>query len=241
MKQKQGGIGVYRIQNIRNGKFYIGSTNINFNRRWQQHINQLNGNKHYNRYLSNAWTKYGEESFIFGIIEYCEEGSVLEREQFYIDTLKPQYNLSPTAGSCKGIKHEPYSEERKQQISNTLKKGFTSGRIKHPMQGLKHNRESKSKMSSSKQGNSIRKENPTYIDILQIDIATNKVIAQHLNAGNAAEAIGLSRKPNGSKIIRACRETYRTAFGYKWRLLSNALIKSGELMETPEVDNHDPS
>ena len=32
------------------------------------------------------------------ILEYCEPSKVLEREQYYIDLLKPEYNILKTAG-----------------------------------------------------------------------------------------------------------------------------------------------
>lgn len=96
--------GIYKILNITNGKFYIGSSK-NLDERWRIHKVDLNRNQHYNRHLQASWNKYGSDKFKFEVIEYCELLILLEREQHYLNTLNPQYNLSPTAGSPLGYKH----------------------------------------------------------------------------------------------------------------------------------------
>jgi predicted GIY-YIG superfamily endonuclease len=82
---------VYKIENIIDGKFYIGST-INYKRRCKGHIYKLNKNKHKNPRLQNAWNKYGKDNFKISIIEEVET-NILEREQFYIDLYKPYDRL----------------------------------------------------------------------------------------------------------------------------------------------------
>lgn len=96
--------GIYEIVNTLNGKRYIGSSQ-SMKRRWDSHKYNLKYNKHHSKYLQNSWNKYGEDCFKFNILEYCEVEKLLEREQFYLDTLKPRYNCSPTAKNCKGVKH----------------------------------------------------------------------------------------------------------------------------------------
>jgi hypothetical protein len=39
------------------------------------------------------------------ILEYCDKDNVLKREQYYMDLVKPQYNIVETAGSTLGYKH----------------------------------------------------------------------------------------------------------------------------------------
>lgn len=36
------------------------------------------------------------------ILEYCDKAKILEREQYYLDTLKPTYNICKVAGSSLG-------------------------------------------------------------------------------------------------------------------------------------------
>ena len=64
--------GIYKIINIINEKTYVGSTISKFNRRWNCHKCQLRNHNHGNKYLQNAWNKYGEDKFIFEIIEEIE-------------------------------------------------------------------------------------------------------------------------------------------------------------------------
>lgn len=52
-----------------------------------------------------AIIKYGYANFKLEIIEYCDPNIVLLREQYYIDLLKPEYNILSIAGSSFGYKH----------------------------------------------------------------------------------------------------------------------------------------
>ena len=55
---------VYKITNIINNKFYIGSTKY-FITRKTHHIYTLNKKIHRNIYLQRSWDKYGEINFKF--------------------------------------------------------------------------------------------------------------------------------------------------------------------------------
>ena len=57
--------------------------------------------------------KYGYGGFSLEILEYCDRDKVIEREQYYIDLLKPEYNILQTAGSSLGFK---YSEDTKAKM-----------------------------------------------------------------------------------------------------------------------------
>jgi len=96
--------GIYKILNTKTNKIYIGSAK-NLSDRWRTHRVHLNLNKHKNKHLQNSWNKYSGWFFEFIIIEYCEIKKLIEREQFYIDELKPDYNIYLTAGSPLGTKH----------------------------------------------------------------------------------------------------------------------------------------
>ncbi|EHQ90187.1 GIY-YIG nuclease family protein [Desulfosporosinus youngiae] len=65
-------IGVYQITNNINNKVYIGRSN-DIERRWKDHIRQLNKGTHNNQGLQNDWNKYGEGNFAFEIIKLCDE------------------------------------------------------------------------------------------------------------------------------------------------------------------------
>jgi group I intron endonuclease len=53
------------------------------------------------------------------ILEYCKESDLDVKEQYYFDTLNPQYNIQKIAGgSSRGL---ILSEETKAKISKALK------------------------------------------------------------------------------------------------------------------------
>lgn len=114
--------GVYKIKNETNGKVYVGSTN-NFTKRWFKHRALLRHNKHQNSHLQAAWNKYGESSFTFSIIEECPIDSLLSREQFYIDTLHPEYNQTMIAGKVE------MTEERRKKLSDSLNKIYAENKF----------------------------------------------------------------------------------------------------------------
>ena len=110
---------IYRIQNLKTGDFYIGSSKDFTYRKWC-HLRDLRSGKHHNPILQNSWNKHGEKCFLFAIIEEIEDSSKLvEREQYYLDTLNPRYNICRLAGSPLGIKH---TYEARLNMSNAHKK-----------------------------------------------------------------------------------------------------------------------
>jgi group I intron endonuclease len=96
--------GVYEIYNTVNGNRYIGSA-VNISNRWETHRSLLRHNKHENNHIQRAFNKYGESAFNFRVIEECNPEKLIAVEQRYIDALRPEYNISPTAGNCLGVKH----------------------------------------------------------------------------------------------------------------------------------------
>jgi len=105
--------GIYVIRNKIDNRLYIGQSN-NILKRFREHKNALNGNYHFNRYLQRVWNKYGSYSFEFYTLETCNLDDLTDREQFWIDTLKPEFNLAPAANSMKGYKH---TEEARMNMS----------------------------------------------------------------------------------------------------------------------------
>lgn len=89
--------GVYCIRNIQNGKMYIGSTINPFRIRWGCHKKRLRRGIHHSRHLQAAWNKYGENSFVFSVLEVTEADVCRKRESFYIrqyKTYNPKYGYN---------------------------------------------------------------------------------------------------------------------------------------------------
>lgn len=120
IKENRGKPGVYRWTNIINGKSYIGST-TDLNRRFREYynFNYLNLPKYKGMLIIKALLKYGYSNFSLEILEYCDKEKIREREQYYLDLIKPKYNVLTTAGASDGYKH---SEEALLKIRNHLSK-----------------------------------------------------------------------------------------------------------------------
>ena len=95
--------GIYRWVNNLNGKSYVGSATNRICRFYQYY-----SFKTLEIYLKNrksaiysALLKYGYSNFSLEILEYCDSSNLIEREQFYMDLLRPEYNILKTAGSLR--------------------------------------------------------------------------------------------------------------------------------------------
>lgn len=54
--------------------------------------------------IYSAILKYDHVNFSLDILEYCEIDVLIEREQYYINLLKPEYNILKLANSRLGSK-----------------------------------------------------------------------------------------------------------------------------------------
>ena len=139
---------IYKIENRVNGKCYVGSA-VDFRHRKNVHLSQLRHGKHHNIYLQRSFNKYGAECFKFEILELVDTSEeLIPLEQHYLDTLKPEYNISPTAGSLLGYRH---TEEARRKISKAV-----AGR-KNPNYGCKHTAEVKRMISKLNRAENILK------------------------------------------------------------------------------------
>ena len=98
MREKS--IGIYCIENTKNGKKYIGLSR-NIEQRWNEHLSKLRRGKHGNPYLQRAWNNDGEEAFKFYFVEICDSEMLSEREEYYIakeHTLSHEFGYNLTKG-----------------------------------------------------------------------------------------------------------------------------------------------
>lgn len=103
--------GIYKIQSLVNPKrIYIGSA-VNLKKRFYIHLFRLRRNKHHSIKLQNHYNKYGESDLKYSIILTCKKEELIQKEQFFIDSLNPWFNCSPKAGSTLGIKHTKKARE----------------------------------------------------------------------------------------------------------------------------------
>ena len=89
--------GVYKITNTATGDFYIGSSK-DVKKRWAVHKCQSKWNECPNNPMYLDMRKYGIENFVFEVIEEAEKSFLKEKEQQFIETLKPTYNRKRANG-----------------------------------------------------------------------------------------------------------------------------------------------
>jgi group I intron endonuclease len=81
---------IYKIDCIPENRVYVGSS-INTPRRWSEHRRKLNKGIHRNIELQIDWDCYGDESFVFTVIETTDK--LIEREQYWINYYPNNYNI----------------------------------------------------------------------------------------------------------------------------------------------------
>ena len=88
-------IGVYKIENLINGKIYIGQS-IHIERRWKEHC--IPSSK---SLIGKAIKKYGKENFSFQVLNECAQENLDELEEYYIskyNSITPNgYNIETAA------------------------------------------------------------------------------------------------------------------------------------------------
>ena len=110
--------GIYSIKNIINGHRYVGSA-VDLSARESHHLHHLREGKHSNGHLQNAWNKYGEDVFEFEVLERWEPEFLVSMEQWWMNILRPEYNIAPVAGSSLGRK---FSDETIAKLSAAAKR-----------------------------------------------------------------------------------------------------------------------
>lgn len=156
-------IGIYKITNAVNGKVYVGSS-VYINNRWKHHKYKLRKNKHGNQHLQRSWNKYGEDKFVFEVIEECDLSSLYIRENYwvsYYDSLNKDkgYNLDKVLPDGRkemsketrikiGLAHKGKATRTGATLSEETKRAISESH-----KGKKLSKETRQKISNSLIGN----------------------------------------------------------------------------------------
>ena len=198
LKDNNNQSGIYRWVNNLNGKTYVGSA-INLSKRLGSYFNEKELNKN-PRPIQDALLKYGHLNFTLEIFEYCSKAKLLEREQFYLDLLIPDYNILKYAYSLLGFKHsEETLEKFKTRIVSPEHKEILSSIHK----GKLVSEETRNKLAVATA--SYRKNNPLTTEALAnitaktlaregvLNTQTNE-IKEFSNQTEAGEFLGVTRQ-----------------------------------------------
>lgn len=193
--------GICAIVNTLNNKKYIGSSE-NLRKRYRQHFNNLNKNKHANTHLQRAYNKYGASVFEFWILEECENirDTLITLEQKWIDS-DGDYNICKLASHHSG---EVYTGHVITETHRNIIREANKNRI-----WSKETLQKKSEfMKNSDYVAKLRKA------VLQFDLNGN-VVNEYNSITDAAKAMGsINRRV---QIKRCCQGKCKTAYKYKWR------------------------
>lgn len=121
--------GIYKIINVINNKFYVGSA-VNFKKRKARHWNELRKNIHNNGHLQAAWNKYGEQAFTFVVIQEVDaQEDLLAAENAWLKECvgKPNcYNIGTDATApmlgVKGTDHPAFGYKHTQETLTKISK-----------------------------------------------------------------------------------------------------------------------
>ena len=130
--------GIYKITNVETNEFYIGSS-VNIKSRWIDHKCSSSWKRQPNNKLYIDFQQYGLDKFSFEILEKTD--NLKEREQYYIDLLKPIYN-NYRAKDHDIERYKEYKKEYNNQLCNyngeiitlcALRQRFSKKGIEHPV------------------------------------------------------------------------------------------------------------
>ena len=198
-KDNKGKSGIYRWVNKASGKTYVGSSTL-LHIRFSQYFSLAHLNRYGSMAINKALLKYGYSGFKLEILEYCEPSNCIDREQYYLDLLKPEYNILKTAGSSLGYQH---LEEAKKRISEaSLGRIHSDGAKKRISEAQKGNKnclgrklseETKNKISEANKG--VRKTGPVGSPSVQIEVIDlyTGIKTTYDSISEAARALGVDK------------------------------------------------
>lgn len=117
--------GLYTLTNIKNGKFYFGSSK-DLRSRKKNHFSELRKNKNHAKKLQSAYNFHGADAFVFEIVLFAPVEMLLILEEVILQELRPEYNI--LYHSCKGLKGFRHSEESINKMGHSGENHWSFGK-----------------------------------------------------------------------------------------------------------------
>lgn len=210
-------IGIYRWTNSVNSKTYIGSS-INLSNRLRLYFNYdfISDKSRSKSMIHDALARYGYSKFTLEILEYGAAGAVLEREQHYLDTLQPAYNILRVAGSSSGFKH---SDEPILKRVTAFADNKKTREVLKALESIENLEENKSPINFPSPGSTrplevielMRKNHPRSKVIYEYKSDKTTLIAKYDSLRQAQETSGLTRE-----YIARCIKAGKLAHNSSW-------------------------
>ena len=222
--------GIYSIKNLCNGYIYIGQTKNTFQKRYWMHCWLLKNNKHDNYKLQNDWNLYGEDMFLFDIVE------IVDDDDSAIDNLEIKYiTQARENGKCYNIQDggQPTLLHKYRNKESYRRVGEIN---RERMLGTKLSLETREKMSKSRSGRWIHRRNDTLTED-QIKEAKRMLISG-LKPSVIADKINVD-KTSISRLLAS--NTYKTIYVDGWdefqanRKKKNHIISDSDKQKIKEM------
>lgn len=190
---------IYKIRNVTNQHYYIGST-VDSRKRFWEHRKDLRLGVHVCIRLQRAWDKYGEDCFKFEVIE-----QLASREELYPTEQKWLnehygtdycYNVSPNADSPM----RNASPEMRARLSAKAK--AWAAIHGHPREGTSHTEENRARISEGRTGKTTGPDHYRYGKTVSLEVR------KKIGDTQRGKPKGPGRKvsPEGMAKIRAAAE-----------------------------------
>ena len=221
--------GIYKITNKINGHYYIGQA-VDIKNRFRGHRFSAihSDDKDHNTPIHLAIAKYGEDNFLYEVLEECPRNKLNEREVYWIDKLQANKNgnYNILLGGQDRIKFEDKPVELYDLQGNYIRTVSSATKVAEELEvsrntiyGVLHkqrptcknyqmkyatDKETIIKPFVSKQGGSKA--------VNQIEPKTLQVINTFTSAAEASRITGA----DASAITKVCKGKLKTTKGYKW-------------------------
>jgi len=206
--------GIYIITNKTNGHRYVGSS-VDLKNRFRRHRQALRNETHYNAHLQRAWNKYGEEAFLFEILEEWESEFLISMEQWWMNMLHPEYNIAPVAGNTLGVR--PPEEVR--------------AKLSTAHMGYKASAETKAKMSAAQMGRKMPPRSKEWRAKQRAAHIGRKLSKEHranISAGNMGHIVSEETRAKLSVALKGRNIGHKYLLGYKHTAEAKAKISAAQ-------------